>query len=556
MEMAIDASDAQARKASIDNFLTSLSPWETMYARYAARKRKFPGQCFTSLSDLPDELVGPIISQLCLEDIFNCFLVSRSWWRKLKNEDVSRSLCHHFFPGLLKTETTKPARVLFLEAIRRYQRRHPYAAKDKRYIKWNTDWSTETFSNPISPLDDTSVPRNPFIDNKRLIVRYEDGNLAWQPNPTTVIIDNLRTLTRLHCPLGMFMASEQMLRLVTVTRSLVVIGHSTMFDPNSFFSTASIWHLVDKKWETLSLPGDCRECYATGDRVAFVTLQGKVMIWSWGSQATVLDFDNPMCRSPCEKSGEEEKDGNRESYSDDVREDTPGILWHRKRPDEVYVVFVKRIGRAPDSDYVNSKWHWDQRGLVDLGWWWPVAFGLPTDSYGGRFLGAQFRSHGDEDYEVDSMFIATSFNVLTETFSQRIFSSGGDATDDCEMLYSGKEFTANNGLAWDDFLVASNRQGLCYPWTQQVTYRADAKTKYRDPKLERPEYPYDVEDAKTQREMLKKVREWRREYSFSERRSDHGITGDEEFFLFLGRNGFEFWSFDSQINLVEEGNKV
>ncbi|RCI16423.1 hypothetical protein L249_3125 [Ophiocordyceps polyrhachis-furcata BCC 54312] len=273
-----------ARKASIDKFLTSLSPWEIIYVRDALRSGKVSVQGLASFDDLPDELADPILCHLRLEDIFNCLLVSRGWWSKIKNEDVSRSLCKRFFPGLLNTET-KPAPVLFLEAVRRYRQRRPHKAKRKRFIGWNTGWSTKTFSNPVQPVDDSSVRRDPSFDEERLIIRYKDGNLAWQPNPTTVIIDNLRTLNRLHCPLGRFIVSGQALRLIAVTRSLVVLGHSAMPNNHVFvFYTVSIWHMIDKKWETLSLPGDCWECFATDDRAAFATSEGEVFVWSWGSK--------------------------------------------------------------------------------------------------------------------------------------------------------------------------------------------------------------------------------------------------------------------------------
>lgn len=212
-----------ARKAFIDKFLATLSSRETSYLQRQLRKG------LPCLTDLPSELVCLVSEHLDIEDVLSCRLVSRSWNRAWDAESVASSLCRHFFLGLLQTqpsESQTPARELFLQAARRFLRRHWAPPTQRVFLPWSKgETSTFVRFKDITQLDKFRHRHSDNLDNieppSRLV--YGDGKLAWEISYSScVYVDDLRACTRKICsssPPGVYTDSK----LRAVTKDLLIL---------------------------------------------------------------------------------------------------------------------------------------------------------------------------------------------------------------------------------------------------------------------------------------------------------------------------------------------
>ncbi|PFH57220.1 hypothetical protein XA68_15354 [Ophiocordyceps unilateralis] len=531
-----------ASKASIDNFLGCLSSSDLIYVR--DQTRKIILDRFASFVDLPSELIGIILPYLHLEDILNCRLVSRGWWAIFTDDDIASRLCSRFFPGLQRAHHG-PAECLFLDANRRFIRRRIHRSKYRVFIDWDSSWSTDMFRNPVLSSSHSIPP----VDTASLAVLYNDGKLAWQPCSTVVIVDDLVTLQRLHCPLGNLIVREQQMRLVAVTKNLLILGVSRgSTDTYPVFNAVRVWHMSEKRWEALCLPGDCNHCYAADDRVAFLTWQRQVIVWSWGSKAAALELENfednsgflrlSNCRLVAGTGWQPIVPVS------SLMQNMPGIIWHPQHRDIMYVVrnfhhrMTENFDAPPSPKTLNTasvlviKYRHgrevrkifkrvDGHG-TDCRWVWPVPCGRATDSYGGRFVGALVGTR-------ETAFAVTIlFNVLTETFFRRRY------VGPCVHYFHPAEFPKTpsgrqylfSGLAWDDHLVTgtgtvhSHGEGPMATW-----YEADSKSANCASKVDIDECQDIVES------------------SFPGPFPEYGVMGDGKFLLFVSPFGVNIWGF-------------
>ncbi|KAF7547055.1 hypothetical protein G7046_g9129 [Stylonectria norvegica] len=279
------------RKAEIDTFLSSLSPWELLRVRGHLRNisPKFAG-----LEDLPPEVLIEIVPYLGVKDVLDCCLVSKSWARSWTHNAVLGALCHHNFAGLRDIRPSTDLKELFVKTARRRLARKTARFK-KKIIPWDASWSTSEFTNenPMPPSMKTDTA--PALVGVNHPIRYADGKVAWRPNRDLVIIDDLRTRSRQRCTLGHLALHVQ--------------------------------HLGHKAWKQISLPGPFAKCYVQRDTIGLVTKTKRVIIWTWQGTASQLIF-------------QENEHGGRENGRSPLFGGLPGLIIHPTLPDVVYVIWA------------------------------------------------------------------------------------------------------------------------------------------------------------------------------------------------------------------------
>ena len=226
------------QKAAIDALFLSLDQWGLLYARSKLRDLALK---FSGLEDLPPEIICSIASCLRLSDIFNCCLVSQSWYQSFTHCAVLIALCRHLFPGLRETCPSVGPKQLLINAASNYLKWHQLGYNAK-FIPWDPSWSTDHFKNETP----RGAQQLPDADNKTIevvfAIQYTEGLLAWQPNHDMIILDDLQTRTRRRCAFGLQSFSGRRLQIEGLSRQLAVFA-GTGSNP-SVFNIMSVSHLL------------------------------------------------------------------------------------------------------------------------------------------------------------------------------------------------------------------------------------------------------------------------------------------------------------------------
>lgn len=207
---------------AIDAFLSSLSPWGLLHLKRQLRSGDFPLDGLAGMPDLPPEIFCHIVPLLGLKDVLNCRLVSRQWHHAWIHGAVVDDLCRHFFPGLLEIQLSKfDNNQLFLGAARKHARRH-LARPKVMTIPWNE--SNEGF---FTDVDESALARpgnkgDSYFLYHEQPVWYNNGKVAWQPDKTQVIIDDLRTRRRRRCYFGSTSLSGDFLDLAVCSDKVLL----------------------------------------------------------------------------------------------------------------------------------------------------------------------------------------------------------------------------------------------------------------------------------------------------------------------------------------------
>lgn len=209
---------------AIDSFLSSLSPWDQLYAR-----RRLNEACVTglaSLIDLPPELVLCISEYITLQDVLNCRLVCRDWNQVWFSRPVMKGLSLKWFgPPAELYESQSIQREHFMKEITNHLRGHAPEKSQRLFIPWNHGMRSEFFENEHAnrPVDHAGVVSCELMQPRCAVV-YQDGILAWQPEHNIAIIDNLQTRRRQRHVFGDVLMHGWTSVLQAVSRELAVFS--------------------------------------------------------------------------------------------------------------------------------------------------------------------------------------------------------------------------------------------------------------------------------------------------------------------------------------------
>ena len=215
---------------AIDAFLSNLSHWGLLRVRNHLQSMRLK---FSGLENLPPEIICEIAPHLDLQDLLNCRLVSREWFRSWTHKAVVATLCKDRFPGLMELHpSTKPDALFLKTAVERLK----WQRKDfcRRIIPWDPSRSTDEFRNE-STLS-TPGPAGDALETVPVVypVQYDDGMIAWQPRQDCVIVDDLRTSSRQRYGLAIESISGRCPQVEGVSRKLVVLAGYSNTDRTIF----------------------------------------------------------------------------------------------------------------------------------------------------------------------------------------------------------------------------------------------------------------------------------------------------------------------------------
>lgn len=260
-------SKPRRRRESLDALLDSLSSWDLLYMRNRFRDGHIKMEGFAGLSELPPEVFASIVPHLQLQDVLNCYLVSKDWREAWMQGAVATALCRRFFPGLLELYggDVPDRHELFLASAKRYLRKHFMSRSKRSFVSWDVGWSSDYFFNPEEPPPSRQLGDLRLVDFgfAPLTICYSSGKVAWQPDNCHIFVDDLYTRERARFSFGVDFISGRPLQLQAVTDSLVILASSspqfrdrgitdngqTMYVANTlffffFFFFASLFYLL------------------------------------------------------------------------------------------------------------------------------------------------------------------------------------------------------------------------------------------------------------------------------------------------------------------------
>lgn len=224
------SSKPSRRRESLDAFLDSLSPWDLLYIRNRFRDGHVKMEGFAGLRELPPEVFASIVPHLRLQDVLNCFLVSKDWREAWTQGVVSTFLCRRFFPGLLELYggDVPDRHELFLASAKRYLRKHFISRSKRSFVSWDVGWSSDYFisSEEAPPSRQLGDLRKVDFGFAPLTICYSNGKMAWQPDNCHLFVDDLYTRERARFSFGVDFVSGRPLQLQAVTDSLVILASS------------------------------------------------------------------------------------------------------------------------------------------------------------------------------------------------------------------------------------------------------------------------------------------------------------------------------------------
>lgn len=219
------------RRESLDALLDSLSSWDLLYVRNRIRDGHVKMDGFASLKELPPEVFDSIVPHLRLQDVLNCYLVSRDWRETWRNGAVATALCRRFFPGLLELYggDVPDRHELFVATAKCYLRKHFMSRTKRSFVSWDVGWSSDYFTNVQAPPPSRQLGDLRLVDFgfAPLTICYSSGKVAWQPDNCHIIVDDLYTRERARFSFGVDYITGRPLQLQAVTDSLVVLASSS-----------------------------------------------------------------------------------------------------------------------------------------------------------------------------------------------------------------------------------------------------------------------------------------------------------------------------------------
>ncbi|KAL6877689.1 hypothetical protein HDV57DRAFT_130999 [Trichoderma longibrachiatum] len=420
------------RRESLDALLDSLSSWDLLYVRNRIRDGHVKMDGFASLKELPPEVFDSIVPHLRLQDVLNCYLVSRDWRETWRNGAVATALCRRFFPGLLELYggDVPDRHELFVATAKCYLRKHFMSRTKRSFVSWDVGWSSDYFTNVQAPPPSRQLGDLRLVDFgfAPLTICYSSGKVAWQPDNCHIIVDDLYTRERARFSFGVDYITGRPLQLQAVTDSLVVLASSSQQTREARSArildngqTITVFHLQYRRSKNVVLPGNLAQCYAYGDMIAFVTKQRQVVIWGWSDSAyeLELDYHSEALRQPL-------------SWDRDLG-GVPGIMFHPTDTDIVFAAWM--YSPAPPDPRIHT--------IIVV----KFERGLPVRRYETDLSHPEYRRHPSSRHSCPSMRLTLSCHKMN--------AHGGYSVGFVQYVL------LEEGAAWDVSEATKNPEWLC-----------------------------------------------------------------------------------------------
>lgn len=225
MDPTADEHRQSVGRTKVDAFLATLSPWDLLYLRDKFRNGKIPIVGLAGLPDLPAEILSLIVTQLALDDIVSCRLVSRAWHSSWTQGAVITAISHFFFPGLVEkhkqlNDSKSTQDLVQLCMAKSLRRRHARPLRTT-FIFW-MERGCPVFKPRVEQERQRPNWLRRFYYSMGPPVFYDEGRLVWQVSDVDVVIDDLRTCERRYCNLMEMHLRGQKLVLQGMSRDMLV----------------------------------------------------------------------------------------------------------------------------------------------------------------------------------------------------------------------------------------------------------------------------------------------------------------------------------------------
>lgn len=217
--------DSRQRQQAIDGFLGSLTSWDLIYLRRRMHEHEKRIH-LASFEDLPAEIIIYIAQYMELEDLLTCRNVCRSWREAWTFGAVTASLCCRYFPGLTEMSNLphSAGQELLADTSKRYIGKYLRPRPNAYFLsRW---FLGDKYSEEAEDMREDIFHRSDCLDfgPDRVQMCYQDGMLAWQPDDSYTIVNDLRRMTRKRCSFGASLVAGRKLDLQAITRELVVFS--------------------------------------------------------------------------------------------------------------------------------------------------------------------------------------------------------------------------------------------------------------------------------------------------------------------------------------------
>ncbi|KAK1997388.1 hypothetical protein LX36DRAFT_73381 [Colletotrichum falcatum] len=243
--------DVSLRKANLHHLVQAISPWELIHLRSLIQETAPKLSKLAGLPDLPEEIVATISADLDFQDVLNCINVSKAWRRAWTADMVAGDVARVRFPGLVELHPDVSPwsllRPIAAKTIARAQGRHISS------LSITTGRSPLLDCTALKPDDRTlefarnhTHPSGPVAPGS---YAYCAGKIAWQWDPYTFLIDDIRSMTRtLVLPPDLVVRGDMDFSVSGLSSKLLVLGN------NKTQRSLIVYHLEKNQYRRVTLP--------------------------------------------------------------------------------------------------------------------------------------------------------------------------------------------------------------------------------------------------------------------------------------------------------------
>ncbi|KAK2027485.1 hypothetical protein LX32DRAFT_683833 [Colletotrichum zoysiae] len=334
--------DVSRRQANLRNLVQALPPYELVYLRSLVRETT---PKLADLPDLPEEVVAQISAHLDYRDVLNCTNVSTAWRRAWTADMVAGDVSKANFPGLVESHPGQSPWPLL----------RPVAAKAAARARGRCISSLHITTFGSSLLDCTELK----LDARaRELAKYHstggivdphsyaycDGKIAWQWDPTSFFVDDIRRMTRtLVSPPDLVVRGDNDFVVAGMSSKLLVLANARTR------TSLIVYHLEKRDYRRVRLPTRMDEVNGISlDKESFlVNFRGGYeypYIWRWEGGLLKVKCPRPYDVPP---------------YMDGVEEVSPKttLICHPTESDIFYRLhgFLASIDPKWTDDYDGSR---------------------------------------------------------------------------------------------------------------------------------------------------------------------------------------------------------
>jgi hypothetical protein len=210
------------RNRIIDDFIRDFSTWDWLYLRARVRHATIDRQHLASVNDLPTDVLSGVAAYLPLPDTIRCQSVSRKWKTMWSDAAVLGGVCEKYYPGALRFYEHKVPVNQLLPHLFHLSKNPAGKNWNSSAITWNIGPEATSSSSRHGVVSET-LPSSTDASPPQLL--YAAGKVAWQSQPSFVVIDDLEKRTWRRISFLAHRLRGASTKLVAFSGDLLVVGN-------------------------------------------------------------------------------------------------------------------------------------------------------------------------------------------------------------------------------------------------------------------------------------------------------------------------------------------